>query len=77
MKKINRYHIDKDNMGNIIISNDTDNKTIFFQFESDTEAVEDLLRKNEKINLNDGYTIDIKYNEPRASCIEEYFCIGE
>ncbi len=63
--------IEEDRMGNISITTNTEPGSVFLQFESDKELIYDLLRKGERKDLDNGWKVQIKGNEPRASIIGE------
>lgn len=66
------YELETDRMGNIIITRtDEPGKDVFLQFESDKDLIYDLLKKDEKKELDSGWTVRIKRNEPRASILDE------
>lgn len=66
------YEIETDRMGNIIITRtDSLGKDVFLQFESDKTLVYDLLKKEEKRDLDAGWKVKIKRSEPRASVLDE------
>jgi len=67
-----KYEIDTDYMGNIIITRTDDpDKDVFLQFEADKSLVYDLLKKEEREDLDAGWSITIKRSEPRASILDE------
>ncbi|MDD4985064.1 MAG: DUF192 domain-containing protein [Dehalococcoidales bacterium] len=66
------YEMERDRMGNIILTRSDDpKKDVFLQFESDKELVYDLLKKAEKKGLDAGWKIKIKRSEPRTSVLDE------
>ena len=67
-----RYEIEMDRMGNIIITRaDNPGKDVFLQFESDKALVYDLLKKEERKDLDAGWKVRLKRSEPRASILDE------
>lgn len=73
-KSESSYELETDRMGNIIITRtDEPGNDIFLQFESDKDLVYDLLKKNEKKDLNAGWKVRIKRTEPRASILNEFW----
>ncbi|MDD4986604.1 MAG: DUF192 domain-containing protein [Dehalococcoidales bacterium] len=71
-KSMASYELDRDRMGNIIITrSDGPKKDVFLQFESDKELIYDLLKKAEKKDLDAGWKVKIKRSEPRASVLDE------
>jgi len=67
-----KYEIEMDRMGNIIITRSDDpGKDVFLQFESDKTLVYELLKKDEKKDLDAGWKIRLKRSEPRASILDE------
>ena len=70
-RKIELLTIEEDSMGNIIITSNQDSGSVFLQFEGDKELIYDLLRKGERKDLDNGWKVQIKGNEPRASIIGE------
>ena len=71
MKKQGHFTIDEDRMGFITLSHSNSKKTAFFQAESDTDAIKDLLTKTEKDDLESGGIVEIQDFEPRASVLSE------
>lgn len=69
--KVEILTIEEDRMGNITITNNQDPNSVFLQFQSDKEAIYDILRPSEKQELMQGWSVHIKGNEPRASIIGE------
>lgn len=67
----NYYTIEEDRMGNIIISHPYEPKDMFLQSESDTDFIKSILTEDERSDLESGYDIQIKDDEPRASLIDE------
>ena len=63
--------IEEDSMGCITITSNIDSGSVFLQFEGDKELIYDLLRKGERKDLDNGWKVQIKGNEPRASIIGE------
>ena len=63
--------IEEDRMGNITITSNQDPGSVFLQFQGDKELIYDLLRKGERNDLDNGWKVQIKGNEPRASIIGE------
>ena len=67
-----KYEIEMDRMGNIIITrSDEPGKDVFLQFESDKTLVHELLKKDEKKDLDAGWKVLVKRSEPRASILDE------
>jgi len=67
-----KYEIEMDRMGNIIITRaDNPGKDVFLQFESDKALVYDLLKKEERKDLDAGWKVRFKRSEPRASILDE------
>lgn len=65
------FTIKEDRMGNILITSDVVGGSVFLQFESDKEIIYDLLRKGERKDLDNGWAVEIRGDEPRASIIGE------
>jgi uncharacterized membrane protein (UPF0127 family) len=65
------FVIDIDRMGNILITHSRRPVDIFLQFEADKEVIYDLLRKDEREDLDRGWAVKIKDTEPRASILED------
>jgi len=66
------FIVRRDRMGNIIITYTLDiGKSVFLQSEADRKLVYDILTKEEREDLDDGWRIEIRDDEPRASVLEE------
>jgi uncharacterized membrane protein (UPF0127 family) len=66
------YRIRMDRLGNIIITHEKEpGKSVFLQFEADKELVTELLKPHEKKDLENGWTVKIKDDKPRASVLGE------
>jgi hypothetical protein len=66
-----KFKIEQDRIGNIIITHTEQTGDVFLQFEADKETVYDILKKSERRELDKGWTIEIKDTEPRASILQE------
>jgi uncharacterized membrane protein (UPF0127 family) len=67
-----KFTLKADRLGNIIITHSGQTgKDVFMQFESDKELVYNILRKDERRDLDAGWTVDIQDTEPRASILQE------
>lgn len=69
--KVELLTIEEDRMGNITITSNQNPGSVFLQFEGDKQLIYDLLRKGERKDLDNGWKVQIKGNEPRASIIDE------
>lgn len=66
------FELETDRMGNIVITRTDDpGKDVFLQFEADKELVYDVLKKSEAKDLDAGWKVKIRRNEPRASILDE------
>lgn len=71
MKKQGYFIIIEDRMGNITLSHSGSKRVAFFQAEADKEFISDLLKKDEKEDMENGYDVKINDSEPRASALSE------
>jgi len=66
------FIIRRDRMGNLIITYTLDiGKSVFLQTEADKKAVYDILTKEEREDLDEGWRIEIGDDEPRASILKD------
>jgi hypothetical protein len=67
------FLLQQNSWGHITLTNLSTGKNVYFQAQSDVEAVHGMLKKGEIRDLQEGYTVEIKAKEPRASTFSEYF----
>jgi hypothetical protein len=66
------FIIRRDRIGNIIITYTVDiGKSVFLQTEADKKLAYDILTKEEREELDEGWRVEIRDDEPRASILEE------
>jgi len=71
-KLMGDFILNQDRMGNIIITYTLDiGKSVFLQFQADKELVYDILTKEEKQDLDAGWRVEIRDDEPRATILQE------
>ncbi len=70
-KKGGSFVIGHDYMGNLIITHTERTGEIFLQFESSRQLVYDILKKWELKEVENGWSVQVKDTEPRASILDE------
>ncbi len=71
-KLMGDFILNQDRMGNIIITYTLDvGKSVFLQFDADKELVYDILTEEEREDLDAGWRIEIRDDEPRATMLQE------
>ena len=70
------YRINRDRMGNVIITHSRRSGDVFLQFESDRQLIYDMLKKSERRDLDRGWPVEITDSEPRASILNELWDVA-
>jgi hypothetical protein len=65
------FTIHQDRMGSIIVGHTGESRDVLLQFEADKEVVIDLLKEDERVELEEGYNMAILDAEPRATILQE------
>lgn len=69
--KPEEFTINEDHMGFITITSDREQGSVFLQSDLDKELIYDLLKSKERKDLDNGWSVTIRGDEPRASIIGE------
>ena len=67
------YTLVENRMGHVTLTQVSTGKDVYFQYQSDVEAIKESLKKGEKKDLEGGWTITVKNGEPRTSTFSQYF----
>ncbi len=66
------YRIERDRLGSIVVKRtDQPGKSVYLQFESDRDLIREILKPAEKRDLDNGWPVEVKPDEPRASVLCE------
>ena len=66
------YRIERDRLGPIVVKRtDQPGRSVYLQFESDRDLIREILKSAEKRDLDSGWPVKVKPDEPRASVLHE------
>lgn len=66
-----KFVLEEDRMGNLTITHTKERGSVFLQREDDKESVYDLLKPDEREDVEGGWEVEIRDSEPRAGALDE------